>query len=166
VLFATISGHIFVNTGLCQCELNLNLCRLMLKTGFELAGGDKQIQSTIIDNIPRTIGTVLRQFNLNPPSTILAICPNVKCQAVYRPTIVSSEISPYYPSTCSHRQHPVEDVCGTSLLQVSSQDVPVPMRPMPFWYFEEYLSMLFLQANFEEATDWFVDNACRSVASP
>jgi hypothetical protein len=166
VLFAAISGHVFVNTGLRQCELNLNLCRLMLKTGFEMAGGDKRIQSAIIDDIPRTIGTVLRQFNLNPPSIILAICPNVKCQAVYRPTIVSSEIPPYYPPKCSHRRHPVEDVCGTSLLQVSSQGVPVPMRPMPFWHFEEYLGMLFSRADFEEAIDRFADDACRSAASP
>jgi hypothetical protein len=166
VLFAAISSHVFVNTGLHQCKLNLNLCRLMLKTGFEMAGGDKQIQSAIIDDIPCTIGTVLRQFNLNPPSTILAICPNVKCQAIYQPTIVSSKIPPYYPSACSHWQHPVKDICSTSLLQVGSQGVPVPMRPMPFWHFEEYLGMLFSWANFEEAIDWFVDNACRSAVSP
>jgi hypothetical protein len=74
-LFAAISSHVFANTGLHQCELNLNLCRLMLKTSFKMASGNSRTQDTIINNIPQTMATVLRQFNLNPLSTILAICP-------------------------------------------------------------------------------------------
>jgi hypothetical protein len=165
-LFAAISGHVFANTGLRQCELNLNLCRLMLKTGFEMAGGDSRTQDAIIDDIPRTMATVLRQFNLNPPSTILAICPNARCQATYRPTHVSDLVPPYYPSECSHRRHPSDNTCSTALLQVNSQGIAVPIRPMPLWHFEEYLGMLFSRADFEEAMDRFADDACRSAASP
>jgi hypothetical protein len=131
VLFATISSHVFVNTGLQQCKLNLNLCWLVLKIGFQMAGGDQRIQDAIIGDIPQTIGTVLRQFNLNPPLTIVAICPNSKCQATYPPSIASPGMPAFYPAKCNYRQHPSEDVCGEVLLQDNSQGFPVPVRPMP-----------------------------------
>jgi hypothetical protein len=152
-LFAAISGHIFTNTGLCQCKLNLNLCHLMLKTSFKMASGNNRTQDAIIDNIPWTMATLLRQFNLNPLSTILAICPNAKCQATYQPTVVSDLVPPCYPFKCSHQCHPSDNTCSTALLQVNSQGIVVPVRPIPLWHFEEYLGVLFPQANFKEAMD-------------
>jgi hypothetical protein len=143
-LFAAISSHIFANAGLCQCELNLNLCCLILKTGFEMAGGNSRTQDAIIDDIPWTMATVLRQFNLNPLLTILAICPTAKCQATYQPTVVSDLVPPCYPSKCSHQHHPSDNTCSTALLQVNPQDIVVPVRPMPLWHLKEYLGMLFL----------------------
>lgn len=82
-------------------NLVLNLVKLTLCWALQNSKGNlMERQSSMLDQIPTTVETVLSKFNLDGKTTIFATCP--ECHCTYVPSFHPGSHTPSYPATCSN----------------------------------------------------------------
>ena len=107
-------------------DLILSLLTITLQYAFLDKSGNLSLrQQSILDQIPRTMNTVLSRFNLDSKTMTYTVCPN--CHCTYPPKFAHGSTVPSYPTECDNRPHPDSNLCRTSL--VESTDDGIALRP-------------------------------------
>jgi hypothetical protein len=137
----------------------LNVVRLCLVWACK---GSKH---SFLDQLPSTVETISRRFNLNGKTTTFAACPT--CHYTYPPTFVSGSTVPQYPSSCNNCPYPDSDPCGSPLLKdsISDDGTPAskPMKPYVVADFHDYLANLLSRKDLESVMDRRCDDLMASI---
>jgi hypothetical protein len=64
-------------------DLIMGILSIVLQLAFQSQGATSSARAQVINQILRTIDTVLSKFNLNGKSTVYAVCPT--CHCTYEP---------------------------------------------------------------------------------
>jgi hypothetical protein len=122
-------------------------------------------QSSILDQLPSTVETILARFDLNGKTTTFAACP--MCHCTYPPTFLPGSTVPQYPTTCENHPYPDSDPCGSPLLEDSISDDGVPsskpLKPYIVADFHDYLANLLSQKHLESVMDHRCDDLMASI---
>lgn len=86
-----------------------------------------ELQENLLSQIPLSMATAIKRFNIEPMITEYACCP--KCFAIYTP-LNDSVDNPIYPEFCSWKETPdLEEPCGESLTIVVGSEANGKQKP-------------------------------------
>jgi len=145
-------------------DLILSLLTITLQYAFLDKSGNLSLrQQSILDQIPRTMNTVLSRFNLDSKTTTYAVCPN--CHCTYPPKFAYGSTVPSYPTECDNRPHPDSNLCRTSLVESTDDgiDLSKPLKPYVYYHFHDYLAGLLAQKDLEKIMDQPCDDLISSI---
>lgn len=162
VYFMAIMGKVLGGSSRRASESLLNMFPVLLETFNEATGGSKEVQDEILQQIPKSLDTVLDKFNLDSPAIVLAVCP--KCHSTYQPKQRLWDPKPVYPDFCTNVAHPAESMCWERLMgDADAGGSRQPLRPALFWPPEEFIARLLSRKDLEVAIDDFADEAARKA---
>ena len=118
--------------------LSLLPVTLTLRLAFSLNSDNLSLwQRSILDQMPRTMDTVLSKFHLDSRTTTYAACPN--CRFTYPPKFAQGSTIPAYPKECDNRPLPDSDPCKTQLVESTNDDIDLsrakPLKPDVYHHF-------------------------------
>lgn len=158
VIICTVLFSVSRQTG----ELLLNLLSILLQSAF-LSTSPRigPVQQTILEQVPKTMDTVLKRFNLESKTTTYAVCPTCHCN--YPPTFKPGSKIAQYPAMCSNVPSPSGERCDTPLLETGLDGHPTPVKTYIYHHFHDYLAGLISRSSVEHTMDHFCDNIMASV---
>jgi hypothetical protein len=125
-----------------------------------LAGGPNRAQKEAMNQLPRTIETVERQFNLDIPTIPYAVCPS--CSYTYRPSYPNGlKATPTYPEVCFYRTAFYRPACGASILRFGR-----PIKTFEYYSFFEWFGRLLALPGVETYGDRFCDEITDTPETP
>ena len=145
-------------------DLLLNLFTMTLRFAFSVNSNNLSLrQWSILNQMPRTMDTVLSQFNLDSRTTTYAACPN--CHFTYPPKFAQGSTIPVYPKECDNRPFPDSDPCKTQLVESTDNgiDLSKPLKPYVYYHFHDYLASLLAQKDLEKLMDQPCDKLMASI---
>lgn len=169
-LFVVTAMHTFAAVSREQCELLLNLIRVVLygaltweqtrtlfwPLGFVRSPQPTADQLSLIRSVPIDVRTVISRLGVEPAYTLYACCPS--CFALYPPSATNT-----YPRTCTHRETPSGRQCGVELLVEGNKKSQnwVPRKSFPYQSLHHWLGKLLLRPGIEDLLDkaWEVPHA-------
>jgi hypothetical protein len=145
----------------------LNVVRLLLSWACRDSKAHPNARrSSILDQLPSTVETILARFELNGRTTTFAACP--MCHCTYGPTFLPGSTVPQYPTTCENHPYPDSDPCGSPLLEdsISDDGIPLskPLKPYIVANFHDYLANLLSRKDLESVMDHRCDNLMASIS--
>ena len=95
-------------------EFILGIVSIVLSLAFKLFGESvESLRDHVLAQIPTNMNTALRRFNLVTRTTTYAVCP--RCSSIFKPLGMSLD-EPTYPTRCTNRPFPGDDLCDAPLL--------------------------------------------------
>ena len=110
----------------------------------------------LLADIPADSRTLEEKFNLKSQHTIYAVCPNVNCHALYKPSFDDRSLIPSYPPICSYREFSDGPACGMQLLKphlVNRSTIHVPIKHFIAFSFKDWLAGLLSRSGVEKKMD-------------
>ena len=147
-------------------DLLLDLLTITIRCAFLVNSTNLKLgQRSILDQIPRTMDTVLSKFNLDSKTTTYATCPT--CHFTYPPTFTHGSTIPLYPKECDNRPLPDSDPCKTQLVEKTDDgiDLSKPVKPYVYYHFHDYLAGLLARKDLENLMDQPCDDLMASIKS-
>lgn len=165
-MFIAVVSTVIMGLSRQMGNLVLNLVKLTLFCALRDSKGNlTERQSSILNQIPATVETVLSKFNLDGKTTVFATCP--ECHCTYAPSFHPGSHTPSYPATCSNRPYPDADVCDSPLMaEVIADDgarSSKPFKPFVVYDFHDYLASLLAQKDLEDLMDKCCDDLTASI---
>jgi hypothetical protein len=148
-IFLGIVCHVIMGMSRMASNLVLGLVSLVLRLGLSRVGGSATLHGRILDEIPLTIDTALKRFDLDGKICTYAVC--TQCHCTYKPTFKHGSCKPIYPESCGNIPIPGEGKCGAVL--IAGHDSSVPLKTFAYHSFHDWLAGLLSHAEFEEAMD-------------
>ncbi|PPQ82731.1 hypothetical protein CVT24_009908 [Panaeolus cyanescens] len=139
-------------------RLTLYMLSLVLKSmlGWPHKPLTKQ-QEGFVKSLPTHPDTVTGKFNLETKHTIYAVCPNMACHKLYKPTYKPGSQVPIYPKRCDHQEFPNGPLCGTVLTQSiptsSGQVYRKPIKRFIAFDLKDWISGLLSRTGYEDKMD-------------
>lgn len=155
ILFIAIVGNVFMGVSRRLGDLMLGLLIILIHQFFHFQGNGGSRKQDIIDQIPVTMASALKKFNLDFKTTIYAVCPD--CHFTYAPRFLPGSDSPIYPSECLNNPTP-ESVCNAKLLN-DPADAASIQKSFVYHHFHDYVASLLARADLED----YIDQACDRV---
>jgi len=121
-----------------------------MRTGVNLSPRERKV----LQDFPSDPRTVDDAFQLDPESTIYAVCPDNQCQATHPPKFLNGSPVPLYPSRCRNRRFGKR--CNTILLRprtIANQTIYTPIKPFVFFNPKEWLGRLLARPGIEAEMD-------------
>lgn len=152
--------RVFLGAGHRAAGFTLRMLSLFGDSLTALAGGPNQAQKEAMAQVPRTIETVERRFNLDVLTTPYAICPS--CSFTHKPTYPNGpEAEPAYPEICGYQNASFRGPCTTSLLQFGR-----PIKTLLYCSFFEWFGRLLALPGIEEYGDKFCGEISDAPETP
>ena len=142
-------------------DLILGLLTIMLFWSF--CGPSDKLdahQTFVVDQIPITLNTVLKKFNLDCQTVTYAVCP--ACHCTYPPQFLPGSDKAIYPEECNNHPDP-DTTCGAKLLKILPQGRIQPIKAFIYPKFEDYVALLLSREDLEEAIDHACDDLMDSI---
>lgn len=158
-LFIAVVSKVFMGVSRRLGDLMLGLLTILLRQIFYLQGNSYPNQEDILGEIPVTIATALKAFNLDSKTTTYAVCPD--CHCTYPPRFLSGSDSPIYPNECTNNPTP-ETACHSKLLDDPADPSSI-RKSFVYHHFHNYVASLLARADLEEYIDQSCDAAMKSV---
>ncbi|KJA22209.1 hypothetical protein HYPSUDRAFT_139473, partial [Hypholoma sublateritium FD-334 SS-4] len=149
-------------------NLVLGLLSLLLHKSFSNPPDGKHDfrQSQILAQIPTTVETILKKFNLEGKTTTYAVCP--QCHHTYAPKFNAGSRQATYPKECTNRLHPSDtSTCDTKLLRTDLDDddqQPI-LKTYIYNEFHNYVAGLLSRKDLEDSIDSACDKAMDLINS-
>jgi hypothetical protein len=127
-----------------------------------------EADAIICDQVPKTIDSALRHFNLQGKMTTYAVCP--KCHCTYKPEVKPGSLVHIYPELCSNSilpetgGHKAPYICDTTL--VENGDRSKPVKTFLYYSFHDYLAALLSRPDLEHLIDDYCDDFMNSLTNP
>ena len=128
----------------------VQLC--LLRNGRVLNVYDQKL----LADFPKDPGAAIKQFRLESKEVIYAVCPEEKCQSLYRPLYQNDSPIPHYPIFCTNQPFDMESECGTRLTRprrFGNVDAEVPIKRFVAFSFKDYIAQLTSRSGFEDQMD-------------
>ena len=132
-------------------DLILGLLTIMLFWSF--CGRSEKLdahQTFIVDQIPITLNTVLKKFNLDCKAVTYAVCP--ACHCTYPPQLLPGSDKAIYSEECNNHPDP-DTTCGAKLLETLPHGRIQPIKTFIYPKFEDYVALLLSREDLEDAID-------------
>ncbi len=116
-----------------------------------------------MDQIPTTVETILKKFDLDGKTTTYAVCP--QCHCTYAPKFKAGSERAIYPELCTNQVYPESSKCDAKLLSVSLDDddhQPV-LKSYVYNHFHDYVAGLLSRKDLEDSIDEACDKAMDSI---
>ena len=127
-MFIVVLCSIMMGISWCLGNLLLNLLTITLQFAFSLNSDNLSLwQRSILNQIPRTMDTVLSKFDLDSKMTTYAACPS--CHFTYPPKFAQGSTIPVYPKECNNCPFPDSNPCKTQLVK-STNNSTTSQNPM------------------------------------
>lgn len=158
--FIAIFGNVLCGSTLRACTATLQMSRHLITTTVAAVRGDTLIGHQIVDDIPLSIQTVFKDFNLDTPFTTYAGCSNPVCGALYAPSVVNPDGNTLWPLKCTKIVFPGNPECGDLLTETEPRSGRInPRRPVLMWPIEDTIASLLSRSDLEQHIDSFADQA-------
>lgn len=125
--------HIISAVSRADAELILATSRVVVAGTFfydaitPSAAQRTELEENLLSQIPLSMATAIKRFNIEPVITEYACCP--KCFAIYPPSNNSAD-NPIYPEFCSWKETPdLEDPCGEQLTTTVGSEANGKQKP-------------------------------------
>ncbi|KAJ3833527.1 hypothetical protein F5878DRAFT_665571 [Lentinula raphanica] len=153
--------QIFYGIGSPAAGLTLRFMKIFGNAVTALSGGPNLQQKLAFEEIPDTIETVGRRFNLNVPTIPYAVCPT--CCAIYEPSYPGGPKSvPVYQAHCSNRSAEFRGICGAPVVDVRGS----PIKTFEYYSFFEWFGCLLALPGIERYGDSFCEEIDETPESP
>ncbi|PPQ89924.1 hypothetical protein CVT25_009725 [Psilocybe cyanescens] len=164
-MFIAVICTVMIGVSRDMGNLILRLFSLTLRWAFRDRDGNLDAtRSSIMDQIPSTVETVLSKFNLDGKTTIYATCP--ECHCTYPPIFKPGSSIPHYPERCTNRPYPGAEECDSFLLDSQSPSdntSPRPLKPYVVYDFHDYLASLLSRTDLEDIMDRSCDELMETI---
>lgn len=163
-MFIVVVCNVMMGVSRRAGDLLLGLLTITLRCAFLDKSTNLSLrQQSILNQIPRTIDTVLSKFNLDSKTTTYAVCPT--CHCTYPPKFVLGSTVPSYPKECDNHPLPGSEPCGTQLVENADNgiDLSKPLKPYVYYDFHDYLAGLLARKDLEEIMDRPCDDLIASI---
>ena len=129
-------------------EFILGIVLIVLSLAFKLFGESvESLRDHVLAQIPTNMNTALRRFNLVTRTTTYAVCP--RCSSIFKPLGMSLD-EPTYPTRCTNRPFPGDDLCDAPLLHDGHS---TPIKSFVYHHFHDYVASLLAKPGFEDLLD-------------
>lgn len=143
-------------------DLLINLLTLLLHHLLNHSATSPPSNSFILNQIPKTLETALKKFNLDPEIITYAVCPS--CHSTYRPTGDHNlPKATMYPAECNNRPTPDSGLCRASLLEFDEDGRAKPRKTFHYRPFHDYVASLLSQKDLEAFMDESSDDFLAQV---
>ena len=116
--FMLMTCHVILGVGRRGCNFLLSIVGYIIQLTVQRRSGKLSSHDRkLLADIPCDSRYVEERFNLTTKTTIYAVCPNVNCHAIHKPSFEPGSPIPVYPKTCSHVEFAGGSQCGTNLLE-------------------------------------------------
>ncbi len=123
-------------------------------------------QSQILAQIPTTVETILKKFNLEGKTTTYAVCP--QCHHTYAPKFNAGSRQAIYPKECTNRSSPSStSTCNTKLFQTNLDydGQQTLLKTYVYNEFHDYVASLLSRKDLEDSIDSACDEAMASISN-
>lgn len=132
---------------------------LVVMLTWSLYGRSGQLdahQKFVVDQIPSTLDTILKKFNLDGTTVAYATCPD--CHCTYAPKFLPGSDKPMYPEVCNNHPDP-DTTCTTKLLDTLPDGRFQPIRIFNYPVFDDYVAALLSH----RVLEGHIDNSCDTL---
>ena len=131
-MFIVVVGFVMMSLSRRLSELLLGLLSIAVSWVFNSISRDMSaLPRFVLEQIPRTLETILSRFKLEGKTTTYAVC--LTCHCIYAPTFLAGTAVPTYPDICQNHRSPNSPPCNTPLLSDQA-----PQKPFVYPHFYDY----------------------------
>jgi hypothetical protein len=161
-MFIAVVCNVMIGVSRRFGDLILGLLTILLRWSFYDAANNLTFrQQDILKQIPLTLVTALKKFNLDSQTTTYAVCPD--CHCTYHPRFLSGSDVPIYPKQCNNHPTP-ETTCNAELLDNDADNNSVPiLKGFIYHHFHDYVGSLEARGDLTDLMDKACDNLMESI---
>ena len=157
-MFIIAVCSVMMGIGRTMGNVVLRLLTVLIRWSFRVTSDNPTTkQQWILDQMPSTIETVLKRFNLEGKTTTYAVCPS--CHCTYEPLILEGSDTAKYPAVCDNQPQPDSPLCGAALLDEDAK----PVKIFLYHSFHDFLGRLLSDAVLEKMMDDACDDLMTSI---
>lgn len=157
IMFVVVIATVMMGGSRRMSEMMLGVLAIALKLAFTIGKSTINVtEAHILDQIPGTLDSILKRFQLEGKTMVYAVCP--ECHCTYPPTFALGSDVPIYPIQCDNIPSPNSKNCSATLL-----DSGKPIKEYVYHSFHDYLAGLLANPTLEKAMDNICDDSYSDI---
>lgn len=142
-------------------DLILGLLTILLSSSLAESPQKQDYTEFILNQLPVTLDTALKKFNLTSKTVTYAVCP--KCHKTYAPKFLPGSSMPIYPDKCDNYPDP-DTLCIANLHEYDKNGKQGSIcKSFVYNSFHDYLASLLAREDLEDLMDHACDDLMASI---